>query len=231
MNQEPLPGEVILVDKPLGWTSFQAVKKVKWIKKARKAGHAGTLDPLASGLLIICTERSTRKISGIQDAEKEYTGTITLGAVTPSYDLETDPQDFRDYAFVTAELLEQTARLFTGEIMQAPPLFSAIKVEGKRAYKLAREGVSHELEKRPVMITELEFTQVRLPEVDFRVVCGKGTYIRSLAHDIGRQLGCGAYLSALRRTRIGTYLVSEAQTPQEMEKSKNTGNGGGPEIV
>lgn len=220
MNQVAKPGEIILVDKPLGWTSFQAVKKVKWLKKAKKAGHAGTLDPLASGLLIICTERSTKKINLIQDAEKEYTGTITIGAVTPSYDLETDPVDFTDYSHVTPDVLNSLIPGFVGVVMQAPPLFSAIKVDGKRAYKLAREGVAHALEKRPVIIRELEFTRFEAPEVDFRVVCGKGTYIRSLAHDIGQKLGCGAYLSALRRTRIGEYLVSDAKTPKDMENSK-----------
>jgi tRNA pseudouridine55 synthase len=224
LNQEVKPGEVLLVDKPLGWTSFQAVKKVKWLVGAKKAGHAGTLDPLASGLLIICTEKSTKKISDIQDAEKEYTGTITIGATTPSYDLETDPVGLLPFAHITRETLEAILPEFLGEVWQAPPLFSAIKVEGKRAYNLARKGVDHQLKKRPVQIHELEITAYSLPEIHFRVVCGKGTYIRSLANDIGARLGCGGYLSALRRTRIGAYHVKDALEPAEFEKRTDAGN-------
>lgn len=224
MNIEPKPGEILLIDKPLGWTSFQAVKKVKWILKAKKVGHAGTLDPLATGLLIICTEKSTKKISAIQDAEKEYTGTITLGAVTPSYDLETEPMNFKSCENVTLDNLNAIKPDFLGTIMQAPPLYSAIKVDGKRAYKMAREGSEHQLKQRPITITELEFTNFKGSEVSFRVVCSKGTYIRSLANDIGEKLGCGGYLSSLRRTRIGEFNVDRAVGPLELEKSIGAGN-------
>jgi tRNA pseudouridine55 synthase len=224
VNQEPKPGEVLLIDKPLGWTSFQAVKKVKWVLGAKKVGHAGTLDPLATGLLILCTERSTKKINDIQAAEKEYTGTITLGAVTPSYDLETEPEQQQDFSHITRDMVQAILPEFTGAIMQAPPLFSAIKVDGKRAYSLARKGIDHELKQRPVLIKELEITGFSLPEVQFRVVCSKGTYIRSLANDIGKKLGCGGYLSALRRTRIGEFDVKDAIGPQEFEKLRKPGN-------
>jgi tRNA pseudouridine55 synthase len=223
-QEEGKPGEILLVDKPLGWTSFQAVKKVKWQVGAKKAGHAGTLDPLATGLLIICTEKYTKKISEIQDAEKEYTGTLTLGATTPSFDLETEPQEHLPFEHITLEMAQAILPEFIGEIWQAPPLFSAIKVEGKRAYKLARQGVDHKLEKRLVLIKELEITEFAPPELSFRVVCGKGTYIRSLANDIGQKLGCGAYLSALRRTRIGQFGVDNALLPTEFEKRQNSGN-------
>jgi tRNA pseudouridine55 synthase len=224
LNLEAKPGEIILIDKPLGWTSFQAVKKVKWLKKAKKAGHAGTLDPLATGLLIICTEKSTKKISAIQDAEKEYTGTITLGATTPSYDLETEPTDFKDYSSINFDQIIALKSQFTGLIMQAPPLFSAIKIEGQRAYKLAREGSDLELKQRPVTIANLDFTRFEGAELDFIVSCSKGTYIRSLANDIGKALGCGAYLSALRRTRIGEFSIADANTPEALENVLNSGN-------
>lgn len=219
MNQEAKPGEVLLVNKPYGWTSFQAVKKVKWVVKAKKAGHAGTLDPLATGLLIICTERSTKKINAIQDAEKEYEGTIFFGATTPSYDLETEVNETYPWQHITSELLHSLIPQFSGEIQQAPPLFSAIKVEGKRAYTLARKGETQELGTRTIQIRELEFTRVELPEVDFRVVCSKGTYIRSLAFDLGKAAGSGAYLKRLVRTRIGGYLLSNARTPAEIQEA------------
>ncbi|MBS3915363.1 MAG: tRNA pseudouridine(55) synthase TruB [Bacteroidetes bacterium] len=224
MNQESAPGEIILIDKPLGWTSFQAVKKVKWILGAKKCGHAGTLDPLATGLLILCTEKCTKKINEIQDAEKEYTGTIVLGAITPSYDLETEPEEKRATTEITLDKIEALLPEFRGEIMQAPPLFSAIKVEGKRAYKLARQGVDHKLEKRMVTIRELEIISFENPVLKFRVTCSKGTYIRSLAHDIGQRLGCGGYLSELRRTRIGDYMVENAVLPTEVKKPLLSGN-------
>lgn len=224
MTQEGKAGEILLLDKPLGWTSFQLVKKVKWLVKAKKAGHAGTLDPLATGLLIICTERSTKKIENIQNAEKEYTGTLILGAITPSYDLETNPEQHKTFNHITENDLELLKPKFTGIVQQAPPLYSAMKIDGKRAYELARAGIEHEMKKRSIVISELYFTRFAPPEIDFRVVCAKGTYIRSLVHDMGQELGCGAYLSALRRTRIGEFRVIDAVTPQEMEKSISQGN-------
>lgn len=215
MSQLEAPkGEIILIDKPYGWTSFQAVKKVKWLLKAKKVGHAGTLDPLATGLLILCTEKKTKEIESIQAQEKEYTGTITVGATTPSYDMETEPNHFFPFEHINDELIQHTIPRFLGDITQIPPLFSAIKVDGKRAYTLARSGSDHELKSRVVNIREFEITRVELPEIDFRVCCSKGTYIRSLAFDLGKALGSGAYLSALRRTKIGQYSVENAVEPQ-----------------
>ncbi len=224
MTQEGKPGQVVLVNKPVGWTSFQAVKKVKWLLRAKKAGHAGTLDPLASGLLIICTEKQTKTIQSIQDAEKEYTGTIVLGATTPSYDLETEVNGTYPTSHIDAALVETVLASFRGEILQAPPLYSAIKVDGQRAYNMARGGVEHEMKKRPVIIKELEVQSLQLPELKFRVVCSKGTYIRSLAHDIGLALGSGGYLTELVRTRIGPFRLENAKTPAEMEQEIKLGN-------
>ncbi|MFN5356641.1 MAG: tRNA pseudouridine(55) synthase TruB [Bacteroidota bacterium] len=206
------------MDKPLGWSSFQVVKKVKWTTKAKRVGHAGTLDPLATGLLVICTEKQTKIISTIQDAEKEYTGTIHLGAVTDSYDAETEPRDFRETGHVTPELLNEAVRQFTGLISQIPPMHSAIKLNGQRAYKAARRGEQLELKARQIEIREFEFTRFALPELDFRVVCSKGTYIRSLAHDLGQVLNTGAYLTALRRTRIGSHRIENAWTIGDLEQ-------------
>jgi tRNA pseudouridine55 synthase len=215
-QQEAPKGEIILIDKPLGWTSFQAVKKVKWLIKAKKVGHAGTLDPLATGLLILCTEKKTKEIESIQAQEKEYTGTITLGATTPSYDLETEPNVFFPTSHITLELVQATLSQFIGEISQIPPLFSAIKVDGKRAYTMARSGSDHELKPRTIHIREFEITRFEMPEIDFRVCCSKGTYIRSLAFDFGKAIGSGGYLSALRRTKIGPYSVENAVEPQNV---------------
>lgn len=219
MSSQPRPpGEIILIDKPYGWTSFQAVKKVKWVTKSKRCGHAGTLDPLATGLLIVCTEGSTRKISELQNLEKEYTGTITLGNTTPSHDLETEPNAFFDFSHVTEAQVKAAAATFIGETEQTPPLFSAIKVDGRRAYKLAREGVAHELKPRTIIISEFEITRFAPPEIDFRVVCSKGTYIRSLAYDLSLTMGTGGHLSALRRTRIGQYNADDAVTPKDFEQ-------------
>jgi len=215
VSQSEAPkGEIILIDKPYGWSSFQAVKKVKWLLKAKKVGHAGTLDPLATGLLILCTEKKTKEIESIQAQEKEYTGTITVGATTPSYDMETEPNQFFPFDHINSELIQTIVPQFLGDITQIPPLFSAIKVDGKRAYTLARKGSDHELKSRVVNIREFEITRIKLPEIDFRVSCSKGTYIRSLAFDFGKALGSGAYLSALRRTKIGQYSVENAVEPQ-----------------
>lgn len=216
---EPRPaGEILLINKPYGWSSFQAVKKIKWVTRAKRVGHAGTLDPLADGLLIVCTEGSTRKIESIQAQEKEYTGIIMLGNTTPSHDLETEPNAWFPFEHITVEDARNAAASLTGEITQIPPLFSAIKVDGKRAYKLAREGVTHELKPRKATIKEFEITHFALPAIEFRVVCSKGTYIRTLAFDFGKLLNSGAHLSKLCRTRIGEFKLSDALTPHEFEK-------------
>jgi tRNA pseudouridine55 synthase len=212
-------GQMLLIDKPLHWTSFDVVRKLRVLVRTGKIGHAGTLDPLATGLLILCTGKFTKRINDYMAREKEYTGTITLGASTPTYDLESEPVVLREPSFVTQAMLEETiARQFTGEIMQVPPAHSAIKVGGKRVYELARKGVEVKLEARRVTIKEFAVTQFQLPEVGFRVVCTTGTYIRSLANDLGAALGCGGYLSALRRTRIGEYTVEQAMTMEAAEK-------------
>ena len=190
-------GQVLLVDKPLHWTSFDAVRKIRYLTKTKKVGHAGTLDPLATGLLIICTGRFTKKINGSMAQEKEYTGTITLGATTPTYDLESSPQDFQSIEHISLEAIEAAAKTLTGPILQTPPIHSAIKKEGKRVYELARKGVDVKLEPRPVTIHSLEITKTEMSVVHFKVVCSTGTYIRSLANDLGAALGCGGYLSSL----------------------------------
>src|SRR5690554_1464118 len=221
-------GQIILIDKPLTWSSFQAVNKLKYtliknlgLPKKFKIGHAGTLDPLASGLLIICTGAFTKRISELQGLLKEYTGTITLGATTPSYDLETAVNETFPTAHLTADLIEQTRLQFIGELEQYPPIFSAIKKDGKRLYEHARAGEEIEIKARTIEITEFEITRIDLPEVDFRVVCSKGTYIRSLAYDFGKALHSGGHLSALRRTKIGAFSVDNAQEPLEFEKKYN----------
>lgn len=209
-------GQVILIDKPLEWTSFQVVNKLRWLIRKQfdikkiKVGHAGTLDPLASGLLIICTGKFTKKIDTYQAQEKEYTGTITLGATTPSYDLETEVDQVFDISEITSEQILAATHQFTGEIQQQPPIFSALKKEGKKLYEFARKGEAVDIPFRTVTISEFEITKIDLPRVDFRVVCSKGTYIRSLAHDFGKSLQNGAHLSALRRTRIGDFSVDDA---------------------
>lgn len=211
-------GQVLLINKPLRWTSFDAVRKIRYLTKTKKVGHAGTLDPLATGLLIVCTGKFTKKINEYMAQEKEYTGTITLGATTPTYDLESEPQDFKPFENITAEQLEETAQTFTGLIQQVPPIHSAIKKEGKRVYELARRGVEVKLEPRPVTISVFEIVKTELPVIHFRVVCSTGTYIRSLANDFGEKLGCGGYLSSLCRTRIGDFLLQDALTIEELEK-------------
>jgi tRNA pseudouridine55 synthase len=205
-------GQVLLIDKSLHWTSFDAVRKIRNAIKIKKVGHAGTLDPLATGLLIICTGRFTKKINEYMAAEKEYTGSFTLGAVTPTYDLESAPTEIKDISGITAGDVTAVAEKFVGEILQMPPIYSAIKKDGVASYDLARRGVDVELKARPIVIKEFEITSEHMPIVNFRVVCSTGTYIRSLAHDVGAALGCGAYLSALRRTRIGAFTVEEAVT-------------------
>ncbi len=205
-------GEVLLIDKPLGWTSFDVVSKIRNSLKPEKikVGHAGTLDPLASGLLMLCTGKKTKTIDTLQALQKEYTGTFTLGATTPTYDLESHAEANFSLEGITHELLRQTAVQFTGELEQLPPAHSAVKVNGERLYEKARRGEAVERKPRNVHIYEFELTRIALPEVDFRVVCSKGTYIRSLASDFGKALSNGAYLSALRRTKNGDYNVRDA---------------------
>ena len=217
LNKESfLDGQILLIDKPYKWSSFQALNSVKWtLRKAFslkkiKVGHAGTLDPLATGLLLICTGKSTKKIPQLQGMEKEYTGTFYIGATTPSYDLETEADASYPTDHLTEARLQEATGQFLGDILQKPPVFSAIKKDGKRLYQYAREGKQVEVPTRKVHISEFELTRVCLPEVDFRVRCSKGTYIRSLAHDFGRALDCGAYLSGLKRTKIGPYNVNKA---------------------
>lgn len=216
-------GQVLLFDKPLGWTSFQVVNKARWlIKKAFgikkiKVGHAGTLDPLATGLLILCTGNFTKRIEEFMGQEKEYTGTITLGATTPSYDLETEIDAVFPLSGIKEEDIIAATSQFMGTIQQRPPIFSALKKEGKRLYEFARAGEEVEIPEREVHIREFEITSVALPEVDFKVVCSKGTYIRSLAYDFGKALNNGAHLSALRRTKIGSYDVKNALNIEEFD--------------
>ena len=224
--EDYLEGQVILIDKPLTWSSFQAVNKLKYILKRKydlpkkfKIGHAGTLDPLATGLLIICTGKFTKKITEIQAQAKEYTGTITVGATTPSYDLETEVDATFPTEHITEALILETTKQFLGEIDQKPPVFSAIKKDGKRLYEHARAGEEVEIAFRKTTIYEFEITRIALPEIDFRVTCSKGTYIRSLAFDFGKALQSGGYLSALRRTKIGNYSVVDGVSPEGFEKS------------
>jgi len=223
--QDYLDGQILLIDKPLGWTSFQVVNKVRWLIRKQfdlkkiKVGHAGTLDPLASGLLILCTGKFTKKIDSYQAQEKEYTGTITLGGTTPSYDLETEIDQVFDISGISSELIRATTQQFTGEIEQQPPIFSALKKDGKRLYEFARSGETVEIPTRTIRISAFEITTIDLPKVDFRVACSKGTYIRSLAHDFGKALDNGAHLSALRRTKIGDFDVANAISIENFEKS------------
>lgn len=207
---------MLLFDKPLRWTSFQLVNKVRWLIKQHcgfkkiKVGHAGTLDPLATGLLLICTGKFTKRINGFQGLGKEYTGTFTFGASTPSYDLETEIDQTFSVEHLSEEKLITATKPFTGEIDQYPPVFSALKKDGKRLYEYARKGEEVKIDSRKVSISEFELTKINLPEVGFRVVCSKGTYIRSLANDFGKAVESGAHLSELRRTRIGEFSIENA---------------------
>jgi len=220
-------GEVLLIDKPLTWTSFQAVNKIKYaikhhpslmvdgVKVKPKVGHAGTLDPLATGLLIVCTGKKTKSINDLMGMEKEYTGTFLLGATTPCYDLEKPVDQTYPVKHITTEDIYNTAKKFLGVQQQVPPIFSAVMVNGKRAYDLARAGEQPEIKSREIEIKEFEITGVNMPTVSFRIVCSKGTYIRSIARDFGLALNSGAHLTSLRRTRIGDYKVEDAISPQE----------------
>lgn len=216
-TEDFLNGQVLLIDKPLHWTSFQAVNKIKYslinkagLPKKFKIGHAGTLDPLASGLLLICTGKFTKKISELQGQAKEYTGTFYIGATTSSYDLETEIDQTFPTDHIDESLIHETVKQFLGEIDQKPPIFSAIKKDGVRLYEHARAGETVEIASRKTTIHEFEITRIALPEVDFRVVCTKGTYIRSLAYDFGRAMNSGSHLTVLRRTKIGDYDVKNA---------------------
>ena len=215
--EEYLNGQVLLIDKPLKWSSFQAVNKLKYLlinkvglPKKFKIGHAGTLDPLATGLLLICTGKFTKKISELQGQAKEYTGTFYIGATTPSYDLETEIDETFPTDHIDQDLIHETVKQFLGEIDQKPPIFSAIKKDGVRLYEHARAGETVEIASRKTTIHEFEITRIELPEIDFRVVCSKGTYIRSLAFDFGKALNSGSHLTVLRRTKIGDYDVKDA---------------------
>jgi tRNA pseudouridine55 synthase len=218
-------GQVLLINKPLGWTSFDAVRKIRNLVKTKKVGHAGTLDPLATGLLIVCTGKFTKKINEYMAQEKEYTGTITLGAVTPTYDLESEPTDRKPFDHVTEQQLKDTAQAFTGPIQQVPPAHSAIKKGGKRVYELARQGIEVKLDPRPVNIYSFDITAVELPVVHFKVVCSTGTYIRSLANDFGEKLRCGGHLSSLCRTRIGPFSLADAMQISEINSPLSPGGG------
>lgn len=230
--QKYLEGQLLLINKPYDWSSFDAVKKIKGILFSSfrsmgfeapgnklKVGHAGTLDPYATGLLIVCTGKATKKIQEVQDAEKEYTGTLQLGATTPSFDLEREVDKEFPVEHITEEMICNAALKFTGSIMQVPPAFSAIKIDGKRAYKSARRGKEMDIKAKEIYIAAFEITGINMPFVHFRVVCSKGTYIRSLARDFGESLGSGAHLTALERTRIGAYKLQDAMSIQEFEQS------------
>ena len=217
-KEEFLRGQLLLIDKPLNWTSFQVVNSIKWgirkkfnLKKI-KVGHAGTLDPLATGLLLVCTGKYTKRISELQGQAKEYIGTITIGATTPSYDLETELNQEFPINHITEALILETTKQFVGKIQQVPPIFSALKKKGKRLYEYARKGKKVAIDSRPIEIYEFEITQIKLPQIAFRIVCSKGTYIRSIAHDFGIALKSGGHLSSLRRTKIGDYNVNNAIT-------------------
>lgn len=223
-KDEILNGQLLLVDKPLHWTSFQAVNAIKWdirkkfdLKKI-KIGHAGTLDPLASGLLLICVGKFTKKINEFQGLPKEYKGIITLGSTTPSYDLETEIDKTYSTNHITKEKVLETLSEFTGVITQKPPIFSALKKDGKRLYEYARKGEQIEIKSRNVEVFEFEIIGFQLPNIEFRILCSKGTYIRSIAHDFGKALNSGAHLSALRRTKIGDYNVNIAMTPKAIKE-------------
>lgn len=223
-KEDFLDGQVLLIDKPSGWSSFQAVNAIKWAIRKKfglkkiKIGHAGTLDPLATGLLLLCTGKFTKRIQELQGQLKEYTGTITLGATRPSYDLETEIDQLFPTNHITEEQIEEATKTFLGKIEQQPPIFSALKKDGKRLYEYAREGTHVELPTRTIEIFNFDIVSIAMPQIQFRVVCSKGTYIRSLAHDFGKALSSGGYLSALRRTKIGGYNVDNALEPKKFNE-------------
>jgi tRNA pseudouridine55 synthase len=223
-NDIPFNNEILLVDKPMSWTSFDVVNKVRYAGKFKKVGHAGTLDPLATGLLILCTGKKTKEIDTYQAQIKEYTGKFLLGKTTPSFDLETEVDQEFETKHITLETLEKARKSFLGKIQQTPPAYSAIKVNGKRAYQSAREGVAVELKSREIEITEFEINTDNFPEIEFRVVCTKGTYIRSLARDFGLACNSGAFLIELRRTKIGNFDVINALTVENLTQKIKIAN-------
>jgi len=212
-------GETILIDKPFGWTSFHVVHKIRKVVRVKKVGHAGTLDPMATGLLIICTGKKTKEISKYQDLEKTYTGTITLGKSTPSMDLETEVIEEKSIIGITEENILIQIEKFIGEIFQIPPMYSAVKYKGKSLYKFARKGKTVEREPRKVIVTKFNINEIKLPDIFFEISCSKGTYIRAIANDLGKNLGCGAVLSSLRRTKIGDFNVEDAIQVEEFKIS------------
>ena len=211
-------GEILLVNKPLTWTSTDVVRKLKGVLKVKKIGHAGTLDPLATGLLLVCVGKKTKTIPFLQEEEKEYTGTFYLGATTPSFDKETEHDQTFDISSITKERVLAASQKMLGLQQQTPPMYSAVKVNGKRAYAIARQGETVELKSKAIEIKEFEISRIELPEIDFRIVCTKGTYIRSIARDLGLSLENGAYLTKLCRTRIGPYKLSEASEIESFNK-------------
>ncbi len=217
-KQEFEEGQMLLIDKPLEWTSFDVVQKLRGIIRIKKIGHAGTLDPLATGLLIVCTGKFTKKINEYMAQVKEYTGTFTLGATTPTYDLESEPVDFKTVPAFKMEELTAATKSFTGEIMQVPPAHSAIKINGKRVYELARQGKEVKLEPRKVTVYTFAIVKIELPIVHFSIQCSTGTYIRSIANDFGQAVGCGAHLSSLRRTKIGDFNAADAIPLTELQE-------------
>ncbi len=226
LKQKPIPaaltpfleGKVLLLDKPIGWTSFNMVQKVRHLTKVTKVGHAGTLDPLATGLLIICTGKFTKQINTYMGMTKEYTGTLIIGATTPTYDLESEPENFQSIDHITEAQIKAATKQFVGAILQMPPQHSAIKKDGKRLYESARQGIEVKVDPRPITIESFEITHIDLPKIDFKVVCSTGTYIRSLVKDFGDALGVGAYMSALRRTKIGAFNVEDAMQWENLQK-------------
>ncbi len=226
LKQKPIPaaltpfleGKVLLLDKPIGWTSFNMVQKVRHLTKVAKVGHAGTLDPLATGLLIICTGKFTKQINNYMGMTKEYAGSMVIGATTPTYDLESEPENFQSIDHITEEQIKDATKQFIGEILQMPPQHSAIKKDGKRLYESARQGIEVKVDPRPITIESFEITHIQLPQIDFKVVCSTGTYIRSLVKDFGDALGVGAYMSALRRTKIGAFNVDDAMQWENLQK-------------
>ena len=212
-----LDGQVLLFNKPYGISSFAVIKKVRYLAKIKKVGHAGTLDPLATGLLIVCTGKFTKRINEFMGMQKEYVGTITIGSTTETYDLEREPENFLDTSHITEEMIHDATHQFTGNILQIPPQHSAIKKDGKRLYESARLGIEVKVDPRPVTINEFTITKIEMPIMHFKVVCSTGTYIRSLANDFGAALGVGGYMSSLCRTKIGDFNVEDAYTFESFE--------------
>lgn len=230
LKQKPIPaaltpyleGKVLLLDKPIGWTSFNMVQKVRYLTRVTKVGHAGTLDPLATGLLIICTGKFTKQINTYMGMTKEYTGSMVIGATTPTYDLESEPENFKNIDHISSAQIHEATKPFVGDILQLPPQHSAIKKDGKRLYESARQGIEVKVDPRPITISVFEITSIELPTIHFRVVCSTGTYIRSLVKDFGDALGVGAYMSALRRTQIGDFKVGEAMQWEDLQSTIDT---------